>query len=156
VTEAALDETGEVSAVGEYKRIFKQVLDNKPSGMRIRLAHAMGKNRSFVSQISNSTYPVPVPIQHLNTIFDVCHFPPDSRGAVARPRQCSVELALDHGMDEFANPVAQASFDRIKPVVEKAVEGAAKHLESEQMPQKLKRLSRSRSTIPVRPLRHGD
>ena len=81
MTEAALDETGEVSAVGEYKRIFKQVLDNRPSGMRIRLAHAMGKNRSFVSQISNSTYPVPVPIQHLNTIFDVCHFPPGAKTA---------------------------------------------------------------------------
>jgi hypothetical protein len=81
VTEAALDETGEVGAVGEYKRIFKQVLDNRPSGMRMRLAHAMGKNRSFVSQISNSTYPVPVPIQHLNTIFDVCHFPPGAKTA---------------------------------------------------------------------------
>ena len=41
----------------------------------------MGKNRSFVSQISNSTYPVPVPIQHLNTIFDVCHFPPGAKTA---------------------------------------------------------------------------
>ena len=59
MTEAALDATGEVSAVAEYKRIFKEVLDNRPSGMRIRLAHAMSKNRSFVSQISNSTYPVP-------------------------------------------------------------------------------------------------
>jgi hypothetical protein len=79
VTEAALDETGEVSAVGEYKRIFKQVLDNRPSGMRMRLAHAMGKNRSFVSQISNSTYPVPVPIQHLNTISRRARRLPSSR-----------------------------------------------------------------------------
>ena len=39
--------------------------------------------------------------------------------SVARPRQRHVELALDHGMDEFANPIAQATFDRIKPVVEK-------------------------------------
>jgi hypothetical protein len=95
VTEAALDETGEVSAVGEYKRIFKQVLDNRPSGMRIRLAHAMGKNRSFVSQISNSTYPVPVPIQHLNTIFDVCHFPPGAKTAFlqAYARAIPVEWA---------------------------------------------------------------
>src|ERR1700758_4530891 len=49
--------------------------------MRIRLAHAMGKNRSFVSQISNPTYPVPIPVQHLNTIFDVCHFPPTTKAA---------------------------------------------------------------------------
>ena len=49
--------------------------------MRLRLAHAMGKNRSFVSQISNPAYPVPIPVQHLNTIFDVCHFPPPTKTA---------------------------------------------------------------------------
>ena len=79
MSEAALDEAEEVSAVAEYKRIFKEVLDSRPSGMRIRLAHAMGKNRSFVSQISNPAYPVPVPVQHLNTIFEVCHFSLEER-----------------------------------------------------------------------------
>jgi len=81
VSEAAFEDSGEAGAVAEYKRIFKEVLDSRPSGMRIRLAHAMGKNRSFVSQISNPAYPVPVPIQHLNTIFDVCHFSPAAREA---------------------------------------------------------------------------
>ena len=81
MSEAALEEAGELSAVAEYKRIFKEVLDNRPSGMRLRLAHAMGKNRSFVSQISNPTYPVPIPVQHLNTIFEVCHFPPPTKAA---------------------------------------------------------------------------
>jgi hypothetical protein len=84
VADAVLDEPGEVTAVAEYKRIFKEVLDARPSGMRIRLAHAMGKNRSFVSQISNPAYPVPVPIQHLNTIFEVCHFPPAAKAAFLR------------------------------------------------------------------------
>jgi hypothetical protein len=84
VTEAVLDEAGEVSALAEYKRVFKQVLDSRPSGMRIRLAHAMGKNRSFVSQISNPSYPIPIPVQHLNTIFDVCHFPPQAKAAFLR------------------------------------------------------------------------
>jgi hypothetical protein len=84
VAEVAFDEPGEVTAVAEYKRIFKEVLDSRPSGMRIRLAHAMGKNRSFVSQISNPAYPVPVPFQHLNTIFEVCHFPPAAKEAFLR------------------------------------------------------------------------
>ena len=84
LTEPGLDDPGEVSAVAEYKRIFKEVLDSRPSGMRIRLAHAMGKNRSFVSQISNPAYPVPVPFQHLNTIFDVCHFSPAAKAAFLR------------------------------------------------------------------------
>ena len=39
--------------------------------------------------------------------------------STARPRLCHVELAFHHGMDEFANAIAQASFDRIKPVIEK-------------------------------------
>jgi hypothetical protein len=84
VSEAARDQPEEVSAVAEYKRIFKEVLDSRPSGMRIRLAHAMGKNRSFVSQISNPAYPVPVPVQHLNTIFEVCHFSPAAKQAFLR------------------------------------------------------------------------
>ena len=84
MTEAALDESGEAGAVAEYKRIFKDVLDSRPSGMRIRLAHAIGKNRSFVSQISNPTYPVPIPVQHVNTILDVCHFSPAAKAAFLR------------------------------------------------------------------------
>jgi hypothetical protein len=84
VAEVTLAEAADVSAVAEYKRIFKEVLDSRPSGMRIRLAHAMGKNRSFVSQISNPAYPVPVPVQHLNTIFEVCHFSPQAKAAFLR------------------------------------------------------------------------
>jgi hypothetical protein len=84
VADVALEQSGEAGAVAEYKRIFKDVLDSRPSGMRIRLAHAMGKNRSFVSQISNPAYPVPIPLQHLNTIFDVCHFPPPAKAAFLR------------------------------------------------------------------------
>jgi hypothetical protein len=93
VSNAALEESGEAGAVAEYKRIFKEILDSRPSGMRLRLAHAMGKNRSFVSQISNPSYPVPIPVQHLNTIFDVCHFPPAAKAtflkayARAHPRR---------------------------------------------------------------------
>src|ERR1700745_4038925 len=49
--------------------------------MRLRLAHAIGKNRSFISQISNPAYPIPIPVQHLNTIFEVCRFPPQAKTA---------------------------------------------------------------------------
>lgn len=84
MADAAIDEEADAGAVAVYKRIFKEVLDKRPSGMRLRLAHAMGKNRSFVSQISNPTYPVPIPVQHLNTIFDVCHFSPQAKAAFLR------------------------------------------------------------------------
>src|ERR1044072_6445279 len=84
VGETVSSEAAEAGAVAVYKRIFKEVLESRPSGMRLRLAHAMGKNRSFVSQISNPAYPVPIPVQHLNTIFDVCHFPPQGKAAFLR------------------------------------------------------------------------
>ena len=81
MTEPAFEERREEGAVVAYKSIFKAVLDNRPSGMRLRLALAMGKNRSFISQISNSAYQIPIPAQHLNTIFEVCHFSPAEKAA---------------------------------------------------------------------------
>jgi hypothetical protein len=60
--------------VAAYKLVLQRVLDNRPSGMRHRLAKALGKNRSFISQMANPTYPTPAPAQHLETIFDLCRF----------------------------------------------------------------------------------
>jgi hypothetical protein len=60
--------------VAAYKIVFKAILDKRPSGMRLRLADALGKNRSFISQISNPVYATPIPAQHLNIIFQLCHF----------------------------------------------------------------------------------
>jgi hypothetical protein len=64
-----------------YKTLLRNVLDRRPSGTRQRLANALGKNRSFVSQISNPAYPVPIPAPHIEIIFDVCHFSPAERQA---------------------------------------------------------------------------
>ena len=71
---AAVVPRGDVTAIAEYKRILKQVLDLRPSGTRQRLAGVLGKNRSFVSQIANPAYPMPIPAQHLETLFEICHF----------------------------------------------------------------------------------
>ena len=62
------------SAVADYKRLLQQVLESRPSGTRRRLADALGKNRSFISQITNPTYSVPIPARHIETIFEICHF----------------------------------------------------------------------------------
>lgn len=67
--------------VAEYKRILQAVCDNRPSGMRGRLATALGTNRSFVSQLTNPVYAMPIPVQHLETIFEVCHFSHAERSA---------------------------------------------------------------------------
>jgi len=60
--------------VADYKRVLQQVLENRPAGTRLRLAETLGKNRSFISQIANPNYSVPIPAAHVERIFEVCHF----------------------------------------------------------------------------------
>src|SRR5262245_56606981 len=69
------------AAMVAYKTILRDVLDRRPSGTRQRLATALGKNRSFVTQIANPAYLVPVPVQHLPVIFEICHFSAAERDA---------------------------------------------------------------------------
>ena len=66
--------SAENSAVADYKRTLQRVLENRPSGTRLSLAAALGKNRSFISQITNPSYSVPIPARHIESIFDICHF----------------------------------------------------------------------------------
>jgi hypothetical protein len=79
--------------VAAYKRLLQAYLDRRPSGMRLKIAKAMGKHRSFVSQIANPAYSVPIPARHLETIFRICHFSPEERKsflaayAAAHPHQ---------------------------------------------------------------------
>ncbi len=67
--------------VAAYKTLFRDALDRRPSGMRQRLAEALGKNRSFITQISNPAYPTPIPAEHVDRIMELCHFSPDERRA---------------------------------------------------------------------------
>lgn len=60
--------------IAAYKAILRNVLDKRPSGMRQRLAEALGKNRSFITQIANPVYQTPIPAQHVHAIIQVCHF----------------------------------------------------------------------------------
>ena len=62
------------AAVADYKRVLQQVLENRPAGTRLRVAEALGKNRSFISQITNPSYSVPIPAAHIERIFEICHF----------------------------------------------------------------------------------
>ncbi len=77
----AVADEREGTAVAEYKRVLARVLENRPSGTRQRLAVALGKNRSFVSQIANPSYSTPIPAQHLDSIFEICLFPATDRKA---------------------------------------------------------------------------
>jgi len=62
-----------------YKAVLSRVLETRPSGARQRLADALGKHRSFITQITSPSYSTPIPQKHLATIFSVCHFSPAER-----------------------------------------------------------------------------
>lgn len=68
-----------IDLIAAYKKILKDILDVRPSGTRQRLATTLGKNRSFVSQMANPAYAMPIPAQHLETIFELCHFSDEQR-----------------------------------------------------------------------------
>ena len=76
-----MNDTAPGATVADYKALLQAVCDNRPSGTRGRLAVALGTNRSFVSQLVNPIYAMPIPAQHLETIFEVCHFSPAERAA---------------------------------------------------------------------------
>ena len=79
---AAIAEGGDGdAAIAAYKRLLKECLDRRPSGTRQRLAAALGTHKSFISQITNPTYRVPLPAQHVPAIFQICHFSPEERDA---------------------------------------------------------------------------
>lgn len=65
--------------VAAYKTILRSYIDLRPSGIRLKIAEALGKHKSFVSQITNPTYKVPLPARHVGTIFEICHFSPEER-----------------------------------------------------------------------------
>lgn len=67
--------------VAAYKTLLRDYLARRPSGARQRIAKVMGTHKSFVSQVTNPSYRVPLPAQHVQTIIDVCHFSPEERSA---------------------------------------------------------------------------
>ena len=92
------------AGVAEYKQILKAVLESRPSGMRQRLAEAIGKNRSFVSQISNPAYQVPIPARHVHLILEICHFSAQQRAAFLK--------AYSRAHPGRLSPVAEAPSER--------------------------------------------
>ncbi len=72
---------GPEDAIRAYKGVLSSVLDQRPSGTRQRLADALGKHRSFVTQITSPAYSTPIPARHLPLIFSVCHFSTAERDA---------------------------------------------------------------------------
>jgi hypothetical protein len=113
------------TSVEAYKSLLREVLERRPSGTRQRLANALSKNRSFVSQISNPTYPVPIPAPHLDVIFEICHFSPVEKKTFleafnrAHPNRLKPRRG-QHGLrtlklevSDFGDPATNREFDEL-------------------------------------------
>ncbi|WP_316225360.1 hypothetical protein [Bradyrhizobium sp. SZCCHNS3052] len=119
------DASGAASPLTEYKAILRAVIDSRPSGTRQRLAEAIGKNRSFISQIVNPAYATPIPLQHLETIFHICHFSPHEQQAFLTAYRAAHPGRLDEveaqrpmrrlvvELPDFGDPALNAHADRI-------------------------------------------
>jgi hypothetical protein len=59
--------------IGSYKLLLRQYIDQRPSGMRRKIAEVLGTHKSFISQITNPADSTPIPARHLDPISDVCH-----------------------------------------------------------------------------------
>ncbi|WP_315777419.1 MULTISPECIES: hypothetical protein [unclassified Bradyrhizobium] len=119
------DASGGASPLAEYKAILRAVIDSRPSGTRQRLAEAIGKNRSFISQIVNPAYATPIPLQHLETIFHICHFSPHEQQAFLTAYRAAHPGRLDEAeaqrpmrrlvveLPDFGDSALNAHADRI-------------------------------------------
>lgn len=70
---------GKQELIRAYKLALKEALESRPSGIRLRIADTIGKNKSFISQITNPKYKTPLPEKYVEPIFDVAHFTPAER-----------------------------------------------------------------------------
>jgi hypothetical protein len=75
------DQAEAITGVAGYKILLQRVLEARPSGTRQRIAAELGKNRSFVTQITSPSYETPIPARHVDRILEICHFSPAEREA---------------------------------------------------------------------------
>ena len=73
------EDASRAEIIAGYKCLLRSFLERRPSGLRGRLAMALGKHKSFVSQIANPAYTVPIPAGDLPIIFEICHLSPQER-----------------------------------------------------------------------------
>ena len=92
----------DAAPIAAYKTILRDAIDRRPAGMRARIAVALGKHKSFVSQLSNPIYPMPVPARHIETIFEVCHFSPEERRAFLKAYERAHPDAISEAVQENA------------------------------------------------------
>ena len=122
-------------ALRDYKFMLRELVDRRPSGTRLRIAKSTGTHKSFISQILNPNYRVPLPVQHVPTLMRVCVFSleekerflklytrahPDQAGRLFGERRRTPDRVVI-AIPEFADP-------EIRKQVEDTIEAAAENI----------------------------
>lgn len=122
------DASANDDAVAEYKRLLKRFLDMRPSGTRQKLAQAFGTHKSFISQITNPNYRVPLPEQHIPALFRVCHLSADEQAEfltlyrLAHPAQALHVNARENASEKaLAVPVPEGLDDDARHEAEQLI-----------------------------------
>ena len=122
-------------ALRNYKVMLRELVNRRPSGTRLRIAKSTGTHKSFISQILNPNYRVPLPVQHVPTLMRVCVFSLEEKKrflnlyALAHPDQAGRLFGERHrtpdrvviAVPEFADP-------EIRKQVEDTIEAAAENI----------------------------
>jgi hypothetical protein len=87
--------------VAAYKTLLRELVARRPSGTRQKIAAATGTHPSFISQLTNPALRVPLPAQHIPTVFKVCHFSAEERAALLR-LYARAHPSQSAAMDELA------------------------------------------------------
>lgn len=90
--------------IARYKRLLRGFIDRRPSGLRGRMATELGKHKSFISQITNPSYRVPIPNGDLDTIFRVCHISPAEQEKFLAIYRAAHPKSSDRPRREAKNP----------------------------------------------------
>ena len=113
------------TAVAAYKQILREALDRRPAGIRRRLADVLGKNRSFITHLSNPAYSTPIPAPYVEPILAVCHFSIPEResflaayerahpGKLARPAPHAPLRTVSLRLPDLQDPQRNAQLDRM-------------------------------------------
>lgn len=118
-----------------YKALLRSFIDRRPSGTRQRIAEAFGTHKSFISQITNPALRVPLPAQHIPTLFRVCHFSEEEQRAFldiyarAHPSQAAAldDLALIE-RDVLHIPMPDFGDAALRQEVEKTIRDIAEQI----------------------------
>lgn len=121
--------------VAAYKARLRALVARRPSGTRQKMAAAIGTHPSFISQITNPGLRVPLPAQHIPTIFKVCHFSPEEQAeflvlyARAHPAQFSaIEDLAEIERDVIRIPVPDLGDPALRSVAETMIRNIAEQV----------------------------